>query len=206
MTFKYYNILFLIFLEFAFDDNCLLKYEVSNDIIYLEPGNKRLTIKSKIINRSTKNVVLYNFQGEIIMPPFEEKELCGEKVAASRMIFVYDEEMNQIFPGNFVLIPDSLDYSPMPKERVIDIIDISRRKFIASSIILEANQSIANLINIDLNDYDIRKGIYYVQLAYASGKYVSNFVTDIDVEDNLKNNREVFNGCVRANRVKVVVK
>ncbi|NBW39171.1 MAG: hypothetical protein EBR30_29965 [Cytophagia bacterium] len=177
---------------------------ITQDTISIAKDTPVVTLSLNCSNVSGKSFILYEFNGSILMPPYEQDNFCIKEVAAGLALFIYKESGKQKFPETY--ISDSIDYTPMPRERVEFLLRESRVEFAKGTCVFKPSDRRDFKKEIDLTSYQLERGTYYLQLVYFSGEYITNYVDpDQIAKDKRTHNANVYQGCIKSNQVKLTV-
>ncbi|MBI3218581.1 MAG: hypothetical protein HYZ44_03645 [Bacteroidetes bacterium] len=187
------------------DDTTCFDFKIQNENIYLNKDSREIVLNFSASNCSSKSLILYNINSVVLPPIIHEDEFCKEDVAAGLALYIYNESNEAIFP-EMPIIPDSIDYKPMSKDNLESKLANSRIEFVRSTKIIKPKQKIDFSKTIKLHSYGLEKGTYYIRLIYFSGKYITNYVDQKYIAQNkTKYEANVFQGCAKSNKIKLII-
>jgi len=198
-------IFLLEILSLPYSDNPCFELKIQNDIIRVNESSLDIIVTFSGFNCSNESMILYNLNSQILMPFIEEKEYCKEDVAAGMTFYISNEAGEFIFP-EVPLIPDSIDYKPMPKEKLETLLAQSKIEFAKNTRVFKPHEKIDFKQKIRLQEYQLEKGVYYLHLLYFSGPYITNYVdADQIAKDKRSYTANVYQGCIKSNEVRLIV-
>jgi len=175
-----------------------------SDNVNFDKGKNVVTLSFSISNSIPRNLLLYSFHNYVDQAVFEEEFYCKNRITANLALFIYNEKSEQQFAGAY--IPDSLNYKPMPHEKLQNSLVLIKEKFRKSQQILLTNQTAEFVKQVDIKDFELEPGTYYARLLYYQGDNIVNMVTPEQIEeDQIKSHADVFKGCLWSNKVKLVI-
>jgi hypothetical protein len=179
--------------------------KIHNDILKIDKINSEVILEYSVLNCSNESLIAYGINGQITRTVIEENEYCNEDVAAGVVFYLYNEA-NKIFFPEVPLIPDSIDYKPMPQERLEALMHQSKIEFTKNTKVFKPQQRIEFKQKVRLEDCQLEKGTYYFQILYFSGKHITNYVTSEQIaKDKRTHKAGIYQGCVKSDKVKLVV-
>lgn len=192
------------FFSFRTDQSCF-DLKIHNDVLKIDKINSEVILEYSVLNCSHESLIAYGINGQITRTVIEENEYCSEDVAAGMIFYLYNEA-NEIFFPEVPLIPDSIDYKPMPQERLKALMHQSKIEFAKNTRAFKPQQRIEFKQKIRLEDCQLKKGTYYFQVLYFSGKHITNYVTQEQIDKDKRTYKaSIYQGCVKSNKVKLVV-
>ncbi len=200
----------LIFLLFGFEkkqsNKPVLNIIIESKGLRRDSTHSELDLKVTVINSSSFNLILYNIFGKPVRPLFQEDSVCDD-VMTAKTILIFDSKNSLVMPRAFRIVSDSVDYTAMPFDRVQKIFDRVKNEFTNSTTIIRPNQHLTFIEMLDLSSYEINNSEYYLELMYSSGSSIDHSI-DEGARRSLKkskNTRE-YRGCLRSNRIKVILR
>lgn len=195
---------FLIAGIFFRTDQPCLDLRIHNDVLKIDKINSDVILEFGILNCSNENIIAYGINGQITRMIIEN-DFCHEDVAAGLTFYLYNEAGEAFFP-EVPLIPDSIDYKPMPKEKLQALMEQSKVEFVKNTRVFSPQRRIEFKQKIRLQDCQLEKGVYYLQVLYFSGNYITNYVTVEQIDkDKRVHKASVYQGCLKSNKVKLIV-
>lgn len=188
------------------NESTCIELTILCDSIEMTRTDTRMIVPIWGRNCSKENVFLPNLTGEIMTPIFPEENFCNPDEAAAIAIFVYKKNGVSVLPVR-PLIPDSLAYKPMTRASIDKAMDRSSRNFRHNSKLVSRDQSISFAKEVNLKDYHLVPGTYTLQIIYFSGEFVTNYFDPIELAKLQKESKSlIFQGCVKSNQVKLIVR
>jgi hypothetical protein len=175
--------------------------EIINDSLQVFANHGEITISLKCKNFTDKNLLLYGFESELRRYT-DVVSICNvERTGGGIALFVYNERGEIQRPE--WSIPDSIDYKPMPKERLEVILNNDRLRFINGKKIIKGSGVLYFDRKIDLKDFHLKRGRYYLQIGYYAGKGVKKvMVGEEQIEKDKKAHAaELYQGCAISNKI-----
>ncbi|NBP70776.1 MAG: hypothetical protein EBR30_29665 [Cytophagia bacterium] len=186
-------------------DTIDISIEFLSKIAYVEKSKiSTVDVGIRITNNSKKNFLLYNFRTEPDQAFFEESFYCNEEIAARPSIIIYDHNMEQIHSRP--RIPAEINYKPITEEIIEEVISMEKSKFRNALQVVSAKSSVEIPLTVNLNQFPLEPGSYFMKLVYSSGTYSFNMIGQDQVDDDKsKYDSDMFSGCVSSNMIKLVV-
>lgn len=182
-----------------------VKLKVLDKEIHVEAEKTIISFDLKVNNGSCCNFLLYNFNNETDLAFKEELFFCNGGIAAGATIFVYNEKM-EVIHARIPPIPADIDYQPITAERVQQVIGEEKVRFRNSLQVIKTGESIVFSKRIDLKNFRLTPGTYYVKILYSAGDNTINMVTEDQIAEDMKKYKaKMFKGCVSSNLVKLIV-
>ena len=179
--------------------------QISIDSVTVSENGRSITAVFICKSLSDKNLLLYGFEGELNR--FTDlARMCNlDRVSARFALFVYDE--NGVIQYPEWSIPDSIDYQPMPKERLAYFMEEERSQYRRATRMIKANQSFVAERKIDLADFHLQSGKYFLQVGYYSGKGINQLLHEAEVAGDMRiHHATVFRGCILSNKSSFYIK
>jgi hypothetical protein len=167
--------------------------------------NTKATIAVKLQNLTDKNLLLYGFESEFNRFA-NVNSICDVSRAGGKFaLFIYDEN-NTIVEAEWRTHNNDSDF-PVTTEQLETMKKQERLNYLSEKRLIKKNESTNFEREIDLKDYHLIRGVYYLQLGYYSGKAIEQVVSKTQVDrDKLSNGAELFQGCAISNRILLIVK
>jgi len=187
-------------------DTVDIKIELIDKIAYVDKSKLgTVDVGIRITNNSEKNLLLYNFRTEPDQAFFEESFYCNEEIAARPSTIIYDHNMKQI--DSKPRIPHEINYKPITKEVIGEVISAEKIKFRNALQVVPAKSTVEISLPVNLNQFPLEPGVYFMRLVYSSGTNSFNMISQDQIDnDKSKYESEMFSGCISSNIIKLMVK
>ena len=175
--------------------------QLSIDSVNFFDNGNIITVSLKCKNFSNKNLLLYGFESDLNRYT-DLARICNlDRVSARFALFVYDTTGAIQYPE--WSIPDSIDYKPMPKARLDESMQKEQAQYRRATRIVKSNGTVTFERQIDLRDFKLRPGEYFLQFGYYSGKGIKQLGLDeAQIEmDEKANNAALYQGCTLSNKI-----
>lgn len=185
-------------------DGRSIDINVLNDTIICASEPCKVSITYSIKNTSDKNLILYRLASEPIDSPIGNMEVyCDvEKTGAGLAFFLFDENMEWKSRSHRIVS----DYSrPLTKQRADSALSIANSIALKSTIALKVEEVKILEQEIDLTAFNLVNGRYYLQLLYYAGKRIDTFVSDRQISCDTASHGEVYQGCVKSDKVLLIL-
>jgi ribosomal protein L25 (general stress protein Ctc) len=172
-----------------------LRIELDSSIITKERPQATLTIS--VSNLCDVNYILYGIGGQLRYPPVSSSFLCNANNTWTGGIvaIVYNEKQVQKF------ITTTYDGWEKPGRTT----DEKKNGLITATVLL-AKETKVFLPTVDLTDFRLEPGTYFLQIIYYSGKKRS-LITESEIQlELIKHKSQLFQGCLVSNDVKFIVR
>lgn len=176
-------------------------------VTHINTPQQRISFQFQIKNDSNSILLLYGINGGVRNMPVKADRLWDnkEKMSAGVALYIYNEEMKKLGVRK-PMISEEIDHKPMPKEKLDSIFMISRSKYLKGTKVIGSFETITLEKEIDVKNYNLKKGIYYIQIAYFSGSSILSMVDKQQLEEDKRVYKaSVYYGCAVSNVVKFVV-
>lgn len=207
---KYTLTLYALFLVInsncQFIDASLIKLHISNDSINTIANDPKIKIDFRVKNDSSSNFIFYRLNSSITKSQIGRMDLfCNpEKTGAGLMLFVYDEKLK---PQTVIHWYVNDTNNPMTKERFDSLTNVVTINSLRATVILKTREVINFQQEIDLTEFHLEKGEYFIQLMYFSGKRVLDSINQEQLKnDKAQHNAKVFEGCIISNKINLTIK
>lgn len=202
---KYLTTIFYLFITCVNGqsvDKGLIEMQIINDSLQTFASSPELTISLRCKNNRNKNLLLYGFEGNITKFGATVERACDqERVGGGIALLILNEKREREHAT--WSIPDSIDYKPMPKEKFEQRMGQGRLEYLRGTKILKGSDVMYVDQKIDLREFSFKKGTYYLQIIYYSGKKLkTKTVGEEQIEKDKKAyNAELYQGCVISNEI-----
>lgn len=183
-----------------------VKLSIVQDSLVTTWDEPTINLDFGIKNCSNSNLILYEFNSTIIrdglgtLAPYCDQE----KTSAAVILYITDSISKPVTAIHWYV--NDLR-NPMTKNRLDSIMTVHKDTYLHRAVILDAFNRECFTQEIDLQEFHLQKGQYFVQLLYFSGKRIRNFVTNDDMrKDKRRFNAEIFQGCVVSNKSVLLIK
>jgi len=170
--------------------------------VIAEDGKINLRLRCK--NFSDQRLLLYGFESELNTFTNVDRICDIDHTSARFALFIYDEN-NQIIQPDWSI--GEVDYKPMPSDSLAAFMKTKRLQYLTETRVINSNDVVDFEKWIDLKDYHLKKGNYYLQFGYYSGVGVEKaMVGRAQIErDKVTNNAELYQGCAISNKIMIEV-
>lgn len=196
--------LIIMGLTFSLQMNDSLTLTISEGIICTSANNPGINFSISLENRFFQDYLAYNVgifsEGSDI-----DSYYCDGKGSAGNYIFLYDSNGKQQYTS--ISLGKSIYDNPVTIEDVETIYDENKKLLIDTRIVIKSQSSFEMTKYFNLKRFDLKPGIYDLYVIYASGKFLYDFLgVDIINTHQQEFNAQLFQGCIKSNTVKLVVK
>lgn len=182
---------------------------ITNEVIVLDRDSSSMVSVSFIISNETEaDWLLYGLNFRDVAHAFDfEEGYCNGDIGAGTTGFIFNENNEQVFAEISASPPDSIDYKPIDIGQVQKALDQAKSRYIESKLLIKSGESLRVEKVYNLKKYELEKGIYKLFLIYHAGEYtVENVGLSNITSDENEYNAQLFQGCVKSNTVKLIVK
>ena len=179
-----------------------IKIRIERDSLQTFVNNPEITISLSCKNNSGKNLLLYGFEGNITKFGATIERACDvERVGGGMALLIFNQKHERVY-GSW-RISDSIDYKPMPQEKFEEKMNQGRLKYLKGTKVIRASSVLHVDQTIDLREFSFRRGIYYLQVIYYSGKSLkTKTVGEEQIDKDRKTHKaELFQGCAISNTI-----
>lgn len=198
-------ILFLFFLAiFNRSPVDSLSSRLDVDTVFVDVDSQQIVISGTLKNNTNKNFLTYGL--DIFGGGSDTDEYyCDGEGSASQFVFIYDDSGAQ----KYITISSEKGIydDPVTSEDINAGLSKSRDNMIDSNQVIYPGDSINFVGELDLSSFNLKPGIYDIYVIYSSGKFLYDFLgVEIINTHQKKLNAQLFQGCIKSNTVKLVVK
>jgi hypothetical protein len=181
-----------------------INFHLLDEEIHVKPGGTIISFDLKVKSCSENNYLLYGFNDDVESAWREEFDYCKKSIVAGLVVFVYDQKMEGVYA--VVYISEDIRYKPITDEQVQQVIAEEKVRFRNSFQIIKPREPVVFGKKVDLRDFRLVPGTYYMKLLYYEGDNIINLVTEEQMaEDRKKYKAEIFEGCIGSNLIKLIV-
>ena len=182
-----------------------IQIKMENDSIQTSVSNPEVTISFRCENQSGTALLLYGIDAPVRLLPFKAEMWCDhERVSAGLALIIYNNQLKQKPPMHYIHSDKKLD--PMSTERLDSLMKISKLNYYTTTKVLEAHETVNLKKTIKLHEYNLERGIYFLQLVYFSGKQVTTLVEMSQIDSDRKIHKaELYQGCAISNRISIII-
>lgn len=165
--------------------------------------NYKAKVRYKLVNKSSNDILLYNFKRNAEFAPVEPGFFCDSLYGtAEKLIYLFRENGKQKMPAGG--IPDSLNYkSPSVLQRQFEM---AKTWFRNSRQIVRKGTEIEFTDLVDFEDYVLEKpDIYYLRILYIQNNPSWVVSEEELVKDSGSEDVYLFKGCLWSNTIKLIV-
>lgn len=183
-------------------DAKILEIEIMEDSIAILKEVPQMLLSIRIKNNSEHNMLLYGL-GSNVLNNSEMDRLCNPRLVGGGLgIFIFNEQNKRQYSS--WSIPDSIDHKPMPREKFEELMKQGTEKYLRGTRVAIKSDFSFFQRRIDLQQYMLKRGTYYLQVVYYSGVGIKdNYVVgEEQIErDRQFYNAEIYQGCAVSNRI-----
>lgn len=182
-----------------------IRLSILADTLTTTSDKHNIHIPFSVQNNSDKNVILYELMGSIGRDQFGAMwPYCqDDKKGAAIILFAFDSLCKPVTAIHWYV--NDLK-RPMTGQRFDSIMSADKETYLARTLLLGKYQINKFKREIDLEEFHLKKGQYFIQLLYFSGIHIRHFVTDGEIlRDKKAFNAEVFQGCLTSNKSVLLV-
>ena len=186
-----------------------LTIQITNDVIVLNEDSTMISVSLVISNETENDWLFYGLNFSDVAHAFDTQEgYCDGTSGAGTTGFIFNENDDQVFAEISVSAPADIDYKPISLDMVQAKIEEGRKKYAHSKWVVKPRESRQIEKVYDLKSYELQKGVYRLFLVYHAGNNTINNVGGLKIitEDQEEHNAQLFQGCIKSNTVKLVVK
>lgn len=182
-------------------DGSLLQIQIVNDSLQTFADNPKVTISLSCKNNGNTDLLLYGLDNLLTTGVREDILKDPERVSASFALFIFNEKHERVY--GVWSMPDSIAYKPMPREKLEARMEKNRLEYISKKKVLTGNSTLNFDKKIDLHEFPLKNGTYYLQLIYFSGKrLMTKLVGEAQIEQDKKtHNADLFQGYATTNQI-----
>jgi hypothetical protein len=182
-----------------------IEIEVLTDSGQVVVEDEKINLNLRCQNFCDQNLLLYGFDSDFNSFTTIDQICDVDHTSARFALFIYDEN-SEIRQPDWSL--GDIDYKPMPAESLEAFMKTKKLQYLTETRVIAGNAVIIFRRNIDLKDYHLTKGNYYLQVGYYSGVGVEKALigkTQIE-KDKVTYNAQLYQGCSISNKIRFVVK
>lgn len=179
-----------------------MNLEIIKSEFIISQDDPLLKFDVRIKGDTTCNYLLYAFNSVLEESVLEEKDYCGGDVTAGNVVFITDTNYNRVYARISMM-----GYKPVTLDTMEVVFQKERQRFREGKILLEQGVNQTYSWSFDLEKFELEKGEYLLFVMYYQGNNLTNIVPlGMIQEDQEKYNALVFQGCIKSNTVKLIVK
>lgn len=176
--------------------------EIIKSEFIISQDDPLLEFDVRINGDTISNYLLYAFNTVLEESVLEEKDYCGGDVTAGNVVFITDTSYNRIYARISMM-----GYKPVTLDTLEVVFQKEQQRFKEGKILLEQGMNQTSNWRFNLENFELEKGEYLLFVMYYQGSNLRNIVTPTMIqEDQEKHNASVFQGCIKSNVVKLIVK
>lgn len=204
----------------SMSDTSNVSYTIEDKEVRIKKGSSNFEITVELNNFSERNFILYAFK-RILDTALSDSLLCVERPGAGNAIFITDNEGNRM-PEEFTIEMHGDDYlqNPVTEDSLYRVFKEIRSEYMDGKEVLKAGEKKRVKLKVNLRSHpsidQLTPGEYLMYFIYYAGddltKTIEGSPTEVSLideavikADQKKNKAIVFNGCVRSNKVKLIV-
>ena len=180
-----------------------IKIHIADTALVADVIDKKISIHFECKNLTDSTLILYGINGSFRIFPTKIENLWQyeTKMSAGRALYIYNSSLKKIGTRAPMISPD-IDHKPLPESKFDSLIAAGRSKYLKGKKVIKAYETIRLTQEIDIKEYELAKGTYYIQIVYFSGPMTSAMVAPEQIEkDKNESNGTVFHGIAISNRV-----
>lgn len=189
----------------SLDNTNFVTLQILNDSLHFSSKDADSEISIRFKNRSDKDILTYGLDFVLRSVPLKADKLCDQnEVSAGLGLIVYGNKESQIFAG--FSIRDNKRDKPMTKERLDSIRQNGKNQLRRDTVILKKRSDKVFAKCINLRDFCLKSGTYFVQVIYYCGRQIVYNISKEDIGSDIKKFKaELYQGCSYSNRIKVII-
>jgi hypothetical protein len=184
------------------NDN-FIEIQIINDSLQTFSDKPELTISLRCKNDSDKNLLLYGFGGSNVLKVGADR-LCAnqDRISGGIGLLIFNEKHERVY-AVLSIHNDSTAYKPMTREKLEERMNQNRLKYLTETKVIEGGSILDFDKTIDLHEFPLRKGTYFLQVIGFAGKSLkTKLVGEEQIEKDKKaNNAELYQGCAISNEI-----
>ena len=176
-----------------------------NDTIITAKGQTQTKFRFRLTNNSDVNQIFYRLNSTPILSKTKNIEsYCDpQKTGAGLAIFLFNEDSTARMPFHWYVNDKK---NEMTKSRFDSIHNESKRRSLNATMMVSKNNIVDVEQTMNLKDFRLERGKYFIQLMYFSGHYISDFANEEQIKsDRIKYSAEIFQGCLLSNKAILIV-
>lgn len=194
-------ILQLMYLITEYGDPCP-RLKVLDSIVCIKKNQTSVNVKVDVTNCSDKAVMFFDLLGTVTSSLLKEEIICGKKIHAGAELF--------IFKNLKIIFPTPKDYQSGDVDFDMDTLTKLNEKFALmfrnNTRIIAPHKQLEFEWKIDLKDYLLSSGEYDFYVIYFAGERSIDFVDpDLIAKQLTDSNASIFQGCIKSNKVRLIV-
>ncbi|HEY9044499.1 MAG TPA: hypothetical protein VIN08_01325 [Ohtaekwangia sp.] len=181
--------------------------QVETDSSEILKDNQWLSIVLRFKNNTENNLLLYGIGSHLVKNFVVEERACDlTKVGAGLALMVFDSTDKRKYP--VLQFHDSTHPAPETQEQLDAMLERGRVEFLEGTRIARSKGQVSISWSIDLFDYHLEKGTYYLKLVYFSGQGVwTNRIGETQIKQDMEVNKaKLFQGCLTSMPIIFTVK
>jgi hypothetical protein len=180
----------------------MIEIEIANDSLKVSASTPEVVLSLRCKNNSSRNLLLYGFGGSNVLKVGTDR-LCAnqDRISGGIGLLIFNDKHERVYA--VLSMPDSIAYKPMPLEQVEATIEKNRLKYLLETKVVQGDSTLCFEKKIDLNEFSLRKGRYYLQvIGYAGKSLKTKMVGEEQIEKDKKaHNAELYQGCAISNEI-----
>lgn len=184
------------------DNGQSIQINILDTALVVNTVDAKIAFELQCKNKLKSTLLLYGFNGSFGGPPAKIERLCDyiDNMSAGCALYIYDSALKKRGPKAY--LRKSFHYQPMPKSRLDSIMAAQHLQYLEATEVVKGFSTMSVKIEMDLHEYELEQGTYYLQIAYFSGKEISARVEEDQIMKDMKTfDAILFQGCVLSNRV-----
>lgn len=182
-----------------------VKLSILKDTLITLSNDPRIKLDFEVKNISLSNLILYRLKSDISRDQIGNVEgFCEiEKISAGMTLYVFDEKNEPVTAIHWYVQGIG---NPITKEKFDSLMSRHKNNSLKATVILGESEIRNFKQEVDLREFHLNKGRYFIQLLYFAGRRITNFVSEGEISNDKKLfNAEVYQGCVISNRSLLIV-
>ena len=138
--------------------------------------------------------------------PYNSSNACKlENVSSGFGMILYDIDGEEVFAS--LEIKDSFNHKPVTKQDVDSVVRKAGNRFMRDTLVLKKFSSRNFERKIDLHDYGIEKGVYFIRVIFYCGQKITFYINEGKITSDCKSlHAKLYQGCSLSNKIKLIVK
>jgi len=175
---------------------------IENKVIEISK-NDTVALSVHIKNIGSENYLFYAFQN-IEDGITTEETYCTPNNPAGLAVLIEQDE-KRVCP--FLFDGYSDEDSPVTEDDVINTFEKVKKTYTETMLLLKSESENSVNISFDIEKFPLKTGHYKLYLIYFCGENLKNFVNkEAQTEDSVKYNAKIFSGCIKSNKIDLIIK
>jgi hypothetical protein len=176
--------------------------KVLDSIVHIKKSQTSVNIKVSLTNCSDEAIMLFDLLGDVTSSLLKEDIICGKKIHAGAELFLF-KDSNTISPRPEDYESGNVDFN---MDTLMKLNNRFASMFRNNTKIIAPHKQLIFEWKTNLKDYLLPSGEYDFYIVYYAGERSIDFVDPDQISKQLKdNNARIFQGCIKSNKVRLIV-